>query len=56
MSHISILVDDEVYDDGGAFLESVDGVEVEERVGDVRLAGNFTRLSVHKMKVNLEYK
>ena len=55
-THISVLVDDQVEDDGGAFLERVDGVEVEERVGDVRLAGHLPRFPVHQMNMDLSLK
>ena len=55
LSHVSVLVYDEVEDDGGAFLERVDGVEVEERVGDVRLARDLSRLPVHQMEMDLEF-
>ena len=52
-TYVGIFVYDEVDNDGRAFLECIDGVEKEERVAHVSLAGQLAGVPVYQMKMNL---
>ena len=55
-THISIFVNDQVYDDCWSFLKSIDGVEEKEGIAHVGFPRHFSCVPIHQVKMNLEKK